>query len=109
MKNYQKWTKKDKDTYLKNKTQYKFYIEKNIKKEKYKEQPISVSLESKKQILFQMENCVCKIYLKNDETGIGFLCKFPFNNNVLITNNNILNNIDKNKCIILNFNSEVKK
>ena len=39
-----------------------------------------------------MDNCICKIFLKNDEIGIGFLCKFPFNNNVLpilITNNKI--------------------
>ena len=59
-----------------------------------------------------MQNCICKIYLKNDEIGIGFLCKIPFNNNLLpalITNNNILNKIDINKYIKLNFNNEVKK
>jgi len=59
-----------------------------------------------------MENCICKIYLKIDEIGKGFLCKFYINNNVLpvlITNNNILNNINHNKYIKLNFNNEVKK
>jgi len=46
---FQKWTTKDKSTFLENKTQNKFYINKNIKKEKLiKEQPFSVSLESKK-------------------------------------------------------------
>ena len=89
------------------------YINKNIKQEKLiKEQPISISLESKKKILFQMENCICKVYLKDDKIGIGFLCKIPFNNNilpVLITNNYILNNIDNNKYIILKFKNEVKK
>ena len=41
-----------------------------------------------------MENCICKIYIKNDKIGIGFLCKIPFHNNllpVLITNNNFEN------------------
>ena len=59
-----------------------------------------------------MKNCICKIYLKDDKIGIGFLCKIPFNNNilpVLITNNHILNNIDNNKYIILNFNNEGKE
>ena len=109
----QKRSIKNKETYLENLTQNKFYINKNIKQEKLnKEQPISFSLESKKKILFQMENCFCKIYLKNDEIGIGFLCKFPFNNNilpVLIANNHILNSIYSNKYIKLKFNNEVKE
>ena len=44
-----------------------------------KEQPIPVSLEGTKKILFQMENCICKINLKNDGIGTGFFCKIPFN------------------------------
>ena len=59
-----------------------------------------------------MNNCICKLCLKNDEIGIGFLCKFPFNNNdlpVLITNNHIMNNLENNKYIKLNFNNEVKE
>ena len=79
-----------------------------------KEQPIPVSLEGTKKILFQMENCICKINLKNDEIGIGFFCKIPFYNNllpVLITNNHILNkdDIDNNKIIKLMINNKVKK
>ena len=57
-----------------------------------------------------MENCICKIYLKNDKIGIGFLCKISFHNNllpVLITNNNIYNENDK--IINLNINNEGKE
>ena len=87
----------------------------DIKQEKLiKEQPIPVSIENTKEILFQMENCICKIYLKNGEIGAGFFCKIPFNNNllpVLITNNHVLNkdDIDNNKIIKLMINNEVKK
>ena len=61
-----------------------------------------------------MENCICKIYLKNDEIGTGFFCTIPFNNNfltVLITNKHILNenDIDNNKIIKLMINNKVKK
>jgi len=39
-----------------------------IKKEKFiKEKQIPISIEGIKNILFQMENCICKIYLKNDK------------------------------------------
>ena len=49
----------------------------NIKQEKLiKEHQISVSSGSKKKILFQMKDCICKIYLKNDEIGIGFYANF---------------------------------
>ena len=87
----------------------------DIKQEKLiKEQPIPVSIENTKKILFQMENCICKIYLKNGEIGTGFFCKIPFNNNllpVLITNNHVLNkdDIDNNKIIKLMINNEVKE
>ena len=87
----------------------------DIKQEKLiKEQPIPVSLEGIKKILFQMENCICKIYLNNGEIGTGFFCKIPFNNNllpVLITNNHVLNenDIDNNKIIKLMINNKVKK
>ena len=94
--------------FFKNMIQNKFYINKYIRQE----QDISVSLESKKKILFQMKSSICKIYLKNNEIGIGFLCKFPFNNNVLpalFINSHILNNIDKNKYIKLKFNDEAKE
>ena len=60
-----------------------------------------------------MQNCICKIYLKNDGIGTGFFCKIPFNNNllpVLITNNHVLNenDIDNNKKIKLMINNKVK-
>jgi len=79
-----------------------------------KEQPIPVSIEGTKRILFQMENCICKIFLNNGEMGAGFLCKIPFNANflpVLITNNHVLNenDIDNNKIIKLMINNKVKK
>jgi len=78
-----------------------------------KEQPIPVSLKGIKDILFQMENCICKIYLNNNIIGTGFFCKIPLNNNllpVLITNNHILNehDIDNNKIIKLMINNTVK-
>ena len=118
MGNDQKWTTKNKDTYFENMDQYKFFLKENFKKDNIKKenlikrQPIEVSLESKKKILFQMNNCICKLCLKNDEIGIGFLCRFPFINNALpalITDNHIINYIDNNKCIKLKFNNEVKE
>jgi len=85
----------------------------DIKQEELnKEQPIQISLEGKKRILFQMNNCICKIYLGNEEVGIGFLCKIPLNNNllpVLFINNQILNNLGHNIIIKLIINKEVKK
>ena len=87
----------------------------DIKQEKLiKEQPIPVSVQGTKKILFQMENCICKIYLKNGGIGVGFFCKIPFNNNllpVLITNNHILNenDIDDDKNINIMINNDVKK
>ena len=65
-----------------------------IKESLNKDQPIPVSLEGTRNILYQMENCICKIYKDNGAIGTGFFCKIPFNNNllkVLITNNHILN------------------
>ena len=78
------------------------------------DQPIPVSIEGTKKILFQMENCICKIYLDDGKKGTGFFCKIPFNNDllpVLITNNHLLNenDIDNNKTIKLSINNEVKE
>ena len=77
-------------------------------------QPIPVSLEGTKTILFQMENCICKIYSKDKAIGTGFFCKIPFNHNlipVLITNNHILNenNIKDNSIIKLSINNKLKE
>ena len=86
----------------------------DIKQEKLvKEKPIQVSIKGTKKIIFQMENCICKINLENGKKGIGYLCKIDFHNNnknllpVLITNNNILNENDK--ILSLTINNELKK
>ena len=78
-----------------------------------KEEPISLSINGMKRILFQMEKCVCKIYLKSGHTEIGYFYKIPFKNNkllpVLITNKHVLNDIDDNKIIKLTANNEEKR
>ena len=87
-----------------------------IKQEKsFKDQQHTpISIEETKNILFQMENCICKIYLNNDNIGIRFLCKIPFHNKllpVLIANNNIFNEKNKNAKIIIKIiiNNEEKE
>jgi len=75
-----------------------------IKESLNKAQPIPISLEGTREILYQMENYICKIHKDNGAIGTGFFCKIPFNNNllkVLITNNHVLNEneIDNNKII----------
>ena len=93
-----------------NKTQKKVNINKNInQKVLIKEKLISISLESKKKILSQMKNCICRVYLENGKIGVGFFCKFTFNNNLLpalITNKHIL--FDKDNKIKLIINNEDK-
>ena len=79
-----------------------------------KDQPIPVSLEGTRKILYQMENCICKIYKDNGEIGTGFFCEIPYNNNllkVLITNNHILNEneIDNKKIININIINKEKE
>ena len=90
-----------------------------IKESLIEDQPIPVDIEGTKLILFQMENCICKIIKDNGTKGTGFFCKIPFpdkNNllNVLITNNHILNenDIENNKIIKLimhNKNQKIEK
>ena len=75
-----------------------------IQEKLIEKQPIPVSIEGTKKILFQMENCICKIYLEDGQKGTGFFCKILFNNDllpVLITNNHVLNekDIENNKII----------
>ena len=66
----------------------------------------TLSICSTEKVLFQMRNCICKIYKNNDneKSGTGFFCKIPFGPkiiNVLITNNHIINEEDiKNDKII---------
>ena len=85
-----------------------------IQEKLIEDQPIPVSLEGTKKILYQMENCICKIYCNNNSTGTGFFCKIRFQNNllpVLITNNHVLNekDIENNKIIKLTIKKKVKK
>ena len=80
----------------------------NIKETLIEDQPAPVDLEGTKVILFQMENCICKIIKDNGLKGTGFFCKIPFpdkNNllNVLITNNHVLNENDIENDKIINF------
>ena len=77
----------------------------NIKQEiSIPDQPIPVSIKGLKNILFQLENCICQIHKKNGGKGTGFFCKILFKNNllpVLITNNHVLKEEDiKNDEII---------
>ena len=65
-----------------------------IKEILIQDQPDPVSIQGLKTILFQLENCICKIYQKNGGKGTGFFCKIIFQNKllpVLITNNHLLN------------------
>ena len=57
--------------------------------------PNTISYESSKKIIEQMEKNICKIKIGNEQ-GTGFFCKIPFpdmNNmlSVLITNNHVIN------------------
>ena len=74
--------------------------------------PIPIPVKGLKTILYQIENCVCKIY-KDIIKGTGFFCKIPYKNNILhllITNNHILNkhDIEDNKIINISVNNNPK-
>ena len=77
-----------------------------------KEQSISVLEEGIRKILYQMNNCICKIYSNNGNIVTGYFCKILFNNNifpVLIINNIMFEDIDNKKIIKLTINNEEKK
>ena len=85
-----------------------------IKESLNKDQPMPVSLEGTRKILYQMENCICKIHKDNGAIGIGFFCEIPYNNNiikVLITNNHVLNEneIENNKIINISIINKEKE
>ena len=83
-------------------------------KEKYIENSVNpVSIEGIEKILFQMKNCICKIYKSDGTKGSGFFCKIPFPNEsnllpVLFTNNHVLKqtDIENNKVIEISINNE---
>ena len=81
-------------------------------KEKYiRTSPEPVSLKGTENIIYQMNNCVCKIYNKGE--GTGFFTKIPYKSkllSVLITNNHVINqeDIKNNKIISLYINNDKK-
>ena len=78
----------------------------DIKLEKFvKKTPYQISLKGIEKILFQMKNCICKIFY-DDETGTGFFCKIPLENvllPVLITNHHVIKIDEKNNINIIEF------
>ena len=89
-------------------------MKKNKKESLTKDQPTPVSLEGTRTILYQMENCICKIHKNNGTIGAGFFCEIPLNDDfltVLITNNHILNEkeIGNNKIIDISIINEEKE
>ena len=79
-------------------------------KEQYiKISPEPVSLKGTENIIYQMNNCVCKIYNKTE--GTGFFTKIPFKSKllpVLITNNHVIDidDIKNNKIINIYLNND---
>ena len=79
-------------------------------KEKYiKISPEPVSFKGTENIIYQMNNCVCKIYNKGE--GTGFFTKIPFKSKllpVLITNNHVIDidDIKNNKIINIYLNND---
>ena len=66
----------------------------DIEKEKIiNNYPKPVTIKGTMKILYQLQNCICKIENKNGN-GTGFFCYIPYKNKkikVLITNNHIIN------------------
>ena len=74
--------------------------------------PIPINIEGVEKILFQMKNCICKIFKENGIHGTGFFCKIPYDKSILyllITNYHILDEYDikddKNIEITINDNN----
>ena len=91
-------------------------MKKNI--EDYKEKnledyPTIVPLEKSKKINYQIENCICKIYINDGGNGTGFFCKIidPKSNKeipVMFTNNHIIgeDDINNKKKVKISFNND---
>ena len=80
----------------------------------FNNQPIPVPGEGAKTILYQLENCVCKIHQENDKQVSGFFCNIPYFDETLpflITNNHVLNekDIENKKNIELTINGAEKR
>ena len=79
-------------------------------KEKYiNSSPEPVSIKGTKKIVYQMNNCVCRIY--NNGQGTGFFTKIPFRSKllpVLVTNSHLIGKDDivNNKKITISLNNE---
>jgi len=85
---------------------------KDIKKEVFNgNYLIPVSIQGTEQILFQIKNCIFKIYV-DGITGTGFFCEIPYKNGLhtLITSRHVLSKeyIYKNKLLIISINDEQK-
>ena len=84
-------------------------MEDSTKEKEIVTSPEAVSFEGTKNILDQMNNCVCRIY--NNGKGTGFFTKIPYKNKelcVLITNNHVIgiNDIINNQIITLYLNND---
>ena len=59
--------------------------------------PISVPIEGVETILYQLKNCICKIFQDNGKKATGFFCNIPYRDKTipfLLTNNHVLNKND---------------
>ena len=69
---------------------------KTIMQKYIEDYPIPITAERTEIILYQMKNCICKIYMDDGSKGTGFFCKIPYPNKdhllaVLVTNNHVIN------------------
>jgi len=83
-------------------------INKEVILEKY---PKPISIKGTKEIINQMENCICKIYKNGGGKGTGFFCKILYNNfsiPVMMTNNHVIDEkyIKENNNIELTLNDD---
>ena len=89
-----------------------------IPEKHFENSPCSVSKTNTKKILFQMENCICKLDDGCGSTGTGFFCKINYPQlkdplPILVTNNHVLSSnklkINDIICITINGKSQTIK
>ena len=71
----------------------------------------SISGKTTEKIMYQLKNCICKVFSDNNEIYTGFFCKIPYKSKilqVLISNNKIIKNNDKEIKISINDDNEFK-